>query len=438
MEKKYLKSLIFIAWPLFISEVISQIQMMIDKMFLGRLDIKNMTALGNVSSPIWTTMSLVFTLAIGTTILASQAMGAGKRNEAYGYICALFKYSSALSIVLFLLWCFLPEPIFRAMGVSESVLELCVAYSRIYSPVFITVGIGAAVNTMLQVEQKTQYLMYYGILRALINIVLDWIMIFGKFGFPAMGIRGAALATTIAEFAGELAVLSLVARDKKISLKPKMKDIFAAKFGLYINSIKLGLPSACEDFAWNFGSMMLIVVLNHVSDVAAGVYSIVFSVELLPICAVAALSSATVTLCGRKTGEGCPKEIGKVVISALAICAILCGTMLVFFIAIPTPILGLFTTDKEVLSMAAIYLIIVGIDLFPKSVNMQVGSGIKGYGNTKWMLGTQIFGTAFVIIMSRVVVYLLHGGIAAIFVVVVADEFIRAVINSFKLKRITA
>ena len=102
------------------------------------------------------------------------------------------------------------------------------------------------------------------------------------------------------------------------------------------------------------------------------------------------------------------------------------------------PILGLFTTDKEVLSMAAIYLIIVGIDLFPKSVNMQVGSGIKGYGNTRWMLGTQIFGTAFVIIMSRVVVYLLHGGIAAIFVVVVADELIRAVINSFKLKRITA
>jgi Na+-driven multidrug efflux pump len=102
----------------------------------------------------------------------------------------------------------------------------------------------------------------------------------------------------------------------------------------------------------------------------------------------------------------------------------------------PGKILGLFTTDKAVLSAAFLYLLVVGIDLFPKSGNIIIGSGIKGYGEPSWMLKTQLFGTVFVIIASTIMVLKFHMGIVEIFVLVVVDETLRCILNSIKLHRI--
>jgi Na+-driven multidrug efflux pump len=96
----------------------------------------------------------------------------------------------------------------------------------------------------------------------------------------------------------------------------------------------------------------------------------------------------------------------------------------------------MFTTDETVLAIAPMYLLIVGIDLFPKGGNIIFGSGIKGYGEPSWMLKTQLFGTAFIIGLSSFMVMVLHMGILEIFELVVADEAIRFVFNSSKLWRI--
>jgi Na+-driven multidrug efflux pump len=102
----------------------------------------------------------------------------------------------------------------------------------------------------------------------------------------------------------------------------------------------------------------------------------------------------------------------------------------------PNQILGIFTKDAAVLAAAPLYLLIVGLDLFPKSGNIIFGSGIKGYGKPSWMLKTQLFGTFFVVAMSSVIVMVFHRGILEIFGLVVVDEILRFVLNSWKLRKI--
>ena len=102
----------------------------------------------------------------------------------------------------------------------------------------------------------------------------------------------------------------------------------------------------------------------------------------------------------------------------------------------PGKILGLFTTDQSVLATAGLYLLIVGIDLFPKSGNIIFGSGIRGYGEPSWMMKTQLFGTVFVIVASSVMVMVFHMGILEIFILVVIDESLRFLLNNRKLIRI--
>ena len=96
-----------------------------------------------------------------------------------------------------------------------------------------------------------------------------------------------------------------------------------------------------------------------------------------------------------------------------------------------------FTTDKTVIAAAVVYLLIVGIDLFPKAGNIVIGSGIRGYGDTKWMLKTQICGTIFVVAGSAILVLGFKLGMTALFWLVVADETLRCALNYTKLIRIS-
>ena len=433
---KNIKRILAIAIPIMLSNLISQLQMMIDRVFIGRLSIESMSAVGNATTPMWTTMSTIFALTTGATILVSQAYGAKEYEKAKDTLASLFKYNNALGIILFLFWFICPQVAFNLMGVDESIIGMSIDYAHYFAPIFILTGIGASISCMLQVSQKTRIMIWYGVSRSAANIILDYVMIFGHFGFPAMGVKGAALATTIAELLGDAIVLVYVLTAKDLGLRPSFSRILGARFGLFAQTIRYGAPAACEDFAWNLGNLYLIAMLNQVSVKAAGIHSIVFGVEVMAVVLVSSIGTATLTLSGYETGRKSVKGVWDVVLSSALLSWGICALTIVIFILFPGQILGLFTADKDVLAAAGLYLLIAGIDLFPKTGNIIFGSGIKGYGEPSWMLKTQLLGTVFVIGASTVMVTQLHMGIMEIFILVAVDESLRFALNYWKLRHI--
>lgn len=434
--RNYTKRILAIAVPIMLSNLISQLQMMIDRIFIGRLSLESMSAVGNATTPMWTTMSTIFALTTGATILVSQAYGANDIEKAKNYLAALFKYNNILGTVLFLFWLLCPQVAFNLMGVDQSITGMSIDYARFFAPIFILTGVGASISCMLQVSQKTQIMIWYGFSRSVTNVVLDYVMIFGHFGFPAMGVKGAALATTIAEFLGDMIVLMYVLTAKDMQLKPSLGRVLGARFSLFLETVRYGAPAAGEEFAWNLGNLYLIAMLNKVSVEAAGIHSIVFGVELIAVVLVGSIGTATLTLSGFETGKKNIKGVRDVVFTSALLSWGICAFNLILFIAFPGRILGLFTTDEKVIAAAGLYLFVVGMDLFPKSGNIIFGSGIKGNGDPSWMLKTQLFGTVFVILASTIMVTQLHMGIIEIFILVVVDESLRFVFNSGRLRRI--
>lgn len=277
-NKKYLPGLLNIAVPIMLSNLISQLQMLIDRIFLGHVNSMYMSALGNVTSPMWTTMSFCFSIVTGASILISQSVGAGDTEHIEEYSGAMVKYNNIIPILLFFFWTFCAEFVFRLMGVSDGLMPMCLDYSRYYAPVFLITGLGGAFSVILQTSNYTKPLVVYGILRSGVNIFLDWVMIFGRFGLPAMGIKGAAIATTIAEYSGLIFAVIFVVSSKKLNTKPSMEWVVKAHIKPYLLSAKLGVNTALEDFAWNLGNLLLIRILNAINEMAAGIYSIIYSV----------------------------------------------------------------------------------------------------------------------------------------------------------------
>ena len=420
-----------------LSNLISQIQMFIDRIFLGRMNILYMSAVGNVNAPIWTTMSFVMSLSIGASILISQSVGEKDLDKAKEFAASMIKYSNVLPVLLFFFWTFCSPLVFRLMGVSQNVMKLCVTYTRIYAPVFLIVGLYASYGVVFQTSNYTKPLVTYGIIRSLLNIFLDYVLIFGNLGFPRMEITGAALGTTIAEYAGALYLLYItISKRKEFFTSPDFKTILKSKFTPFITSVKLGLPTACEDLLWNAGNLCIIRILNTINEVAAGIYSMVFTVEIIFVVVIGAIGNGTLTLSGEATGAKDYKLYRSVVATAVRWSFLVAAFALIFVSVFPRFTLSLFTTDKEVIEMSVIYIILVAANLFGKSGNIIIGNGIRGFGDTRWMLFTQVMGTVGVVSLAALFVFVFKLGILGVFVAVLCDEALRAIINYVRFLKI--
>lgn len=420
-----------------LSNLISQIQMLIDRIFLGRLDILYMSAVGNATAPVWTTMSFVFSMSMGASILISHSVGEKDNEKAKEYAASMIKFHNVIPVLLFFFWMFCSPLIFKMMGVSQNVMRLCVTYTRIYSPVFLIIGLGASYSVVFQTSNNTKPLVVYGLIRSLLNILLDYLLIFGKFGFPRMEITGAALGTTIAEYAGAVYLLLLIiARRDKFFTNPSFKKIIHASLIPYLKSIKLGIPTAFEDLLWNAGNLCIIRILNTINETAAGIYSMVFTVEVVFVVVIGSIGSGTLTLTGEATGAKDQRLFRSIVRTAIKWSFIVSALALIFVSIFPRFTLSLFTTDKVVIEMSVIYIILVAVNLFGKSGNIIVGNGIRGYGDTKWMLFTQGFGTVAVVALSALCVFVFKLEMLGVFIAVLCDEGIRAVINTIRFLKI--
>lgn len=435
-NKEYLRRLLVIAVPIMLSNLISQLQMLIDRIFLGRANDLYMSALSNANSPMWTTMSFCFSLAAGASILISQSVGADDREHIEEYAGAMIKYNNIVPVLLFFFWLFLSKPVFQFMGVSENLMPMCLSYVRFYSPVFLLMGLGGSLSVILQTSNYTKPMVVYGAIRAGLNVVLDYILIYGKFGFPELGIKGAAVGTAIAEYVGAIFIAYIFFTSKKLTTRPSLQGIKTAKLSTYLTSAKLGVNTALEDFAWNIGNLCLIRILNTINEFAAGIYSIIFSVEVLAIVIVGAIGSSTMTLSSEATGKKDLSQYKGVCICAYSLCMVVTIFMIILDVAIPQQIVSLFTKDTAVIATCSVYLLISGINLISKSANIIVGNGIRGSGNTKWMLYTQLFGTVGIVCVAAFFVYVCKMGIVGVFLAVLVDEAVRAIVNLGKYLRI--
>ena len=372
--KQYGKRLLILALPIIMNNIIAQLQMIIDRIFLGHANDLYMSALGNVSSPVWTTMSFCNSLVMGASILISQSVGAEKREDIGEYAGAMLKYNNIIPIFLCFFWMIFPKPVFMILGVSDNVMPLCLGYVRWYAPLFLLTGLGGSLGVILQTSNYTKPLVVYGCVRSGLNIFLDWMLIFGNLGMPALGIEGAAIATVIAEYVGAIYISVIFFTSKKLLTRPSWNDVKKGHFRSYLNAAKLGINIALEDFAWNIGNMILIRILNSINEYAAGIYTIIFGVEVLAVVIIGAIGSGTMTLTSEAIGRKNLAQYKGITLCAYAVCAIVTVVMIVGAVLFPEQILSLFTSDKTVIASCGVYLLLIGINLFSKSGNIIIGN----------------------------------------------------------------
>jgi putative MATE family efflux protein len=429
------KKIFSIALPAMIQNLMQYFQLQVDMAFLGHYNTLLLSAVSNVIFPYSVLYSTLISISTGVTILVAHNIGAQKYPEAKRHSEVSFVYNSILSNVLFFTIFIFAGSILQWMGTSPEIHVYAVQFMKILSLSLIFAGIELSISSTLLGMGITKYIMYAGILRNLLNMVLDWVLIYGKLGMPEMGIKGAALATTLSNFAACLFFILVIVFKKQLFIRISLKGILQPSWLIQKKNIWIGFPTGLESILWTLGQTVVIRMINEVDILSAGIYLLVARIQIIAFFVYFGIAQATMTLVGQKMGAGKPAEAIRVGLLSLKYSFVVCAGTAFIFIVFPHQILSIFTYDKEIINKSVILMYVVSFTVFPQAVNVVIGSAIRGMKDTRWMLYTQIFGTLFKIAAAAFSIFVLHLGLLGLFLTGLLDETIRGGMNFIRFYR---
>lgn len=444
--KPFSKQMFRIALPIALSGMIMQVQMLIDTAFLARYTTtlpdgsvlsgsEILSAVGNVFFPYIVTIALIWSIGTGVVVLVSQFLGADKPQDARTFALAGLKYNSLLSWLVYIFWLLFARKVFVALGVHQPILTLSLEYISFLSLELLYLGMSTSINSIFQGTANTKPEMFTGVFRSLLHIVLDYIFIFGHFGFPEMGVAGAGIASSLSGLIATMIMLAIFMKTSSLPFKVDFKSLVAAPIRPYLTVLRVGLPVGLEDMLWNFGNLILAYFLNLLSAEAVGIYRLVYQIEITPIFFYFGLARAVTTMVGQRTGQRdlpAARESGLIgTFYTVIFCFLFTGTFAFF----PRQIISIFTSDMQLIEKAAPFLVITAFTMIPRAVNIISGNGIRGYGDTMWMLITQVFGIVFIISLSYILMFPAGLGMYGLFIGMFSDETVRCVINTIRFYR---
>lgn len=438
MNNRIVGRILHMALPLILQQLCLQLQVWIDRAMLGHMNGEFFSAIGNTLVPYQMVTSTILAVCGGTAILVAQNVGARNDSEVRKTAESSFLGGFLMGGAAFLFFLLCSDDLFRVMGVQGQILRYSTAYIRVLSFSLLVLGPSATANAILQGLGFTRVIMVTGILGNAVNILLDWLLIFGNWGFPTLGMEGAAAATVIANGISTALAVLFVLRSPRMPVKLNLLRSLSSQLGHYRKVLALGIPSGLEYGLWNIANLILVSFLNRLDMMAAGIYTLVFSVESVPMLIYMGLANAGLTLVGQEVGARDIRKAKQAGFLCLGFSVAICAVVAVLFYGIPGQLLGLFTNDVSIVETSVPFLRFVSWILFPKAVNNVIGLCIRGMGDTRWMLFTQIFGTVFMITAGYLLILKTSLGLWGVFVTLLADETLRAGANllRFSCKKI--
>lgn len=332
-----------------------------DTYFVAQLGTEELAAISFTFPMIFTIMSVIFGLGIGTSSLISQAIGKQNQHHVQRLTTDLLILGVLVAIVLSSLGLIFSRPIFYAMGARGEVLELTLTYMRIWFWGMPLVTIPMMGNNAMRGTGDTTTPGLVMATGAIANLVLDPLMIFGLAGFPRMGIAGAAIATLVGRGCALVLSLSvLILRKKMISLdRPVFKDVMAS----WRKIAYIGIPAGMTQALSPLTAVIITRMVASYGTVAVAAFGAGAKIDMITLMVLISLGSVLMPFVGQNWGAGKMDRV-KAAHRWSYIFAIVWGVvMYVVVVTFSRPIAHAFSEDPLVVEKIRQYLIITSLSL---------------------------------------------------------------------------
>lgn len=372
MFKKYFGDMGFwrialkLAFPVAMQNLLTSSFILVDTIMVGQLGDLSLSAVGMAGQFGWFLNMITFGMCSGAAVFISQYWGAKDTagiRRTYGIAVVSVCLISALFFVIGLLF---PEGVVRIFNREPDVVEAGAAYLRIACWSYLATGVNMVFCIVLRSTENVKLPMYVSLVTTVLNAFMDYGLIFGAFGMPEMGIRGAALATVISAWAGPVLILAVSAIQRNMLISP-IKELFGFNKRSIAEYYEKATPVIINETLWGLGTLLFSVIFANLGYQYYAAVTIFRTFENIAFVFFIGLCNASSIMVGKNVGAGHIKravEDSRRFVLFVSLCSVLTGVLIIIFRFQLASVFNLSgSITPETLKLTASLLLVYGIEL---------------------------------------------------------------------------
>lgn len=431
-----------IAWPSLMELTLTQLASMVDLMMVGSLGPWAITSVGLTMQPKFLMMTMFAAMNVGATALVARYKGRDDQIRANIILNQGILLTLVLSTIGAVIGFIFAEPMIRFMGTNDpQVLWGATAYLRIQMVGLVILALTSTITATLRGIGNSKTAMKYNLIGNLVNVVLNYTLIYGHFGFPRMGIIGASLATVIGQVVAFILALIVILRGDEY-LHLSIKEVFKPKLNYLKSIFNIGIPAMLEQLVMRAGMIIYSKTVASLGTVAFATHQIAMNIQALSFMNGQAFAVSATSLMGQSLGKKRPdmaqaysrrtRRMGMMV-------SLFLGTIFFF---LGQPIMKLYTDDPTIIAQGVQILRLVALVQPFQSSQFIIAGALRGAGDTR---ATALITFLTVLLLRPGLAILtinkLHWGLIGAWIALVADQLVRTLLvlgrfKSGKWKRI--
>lgn len=425
-KKEINQKILSMILPITVESILQMIAGIVSMGMVGRIDALAVGALGisiRITQIVW---ALFKGIATGATVFVAQYYGAGERQKMLKVIQQTLLSTIVVVTVLTAVIYIKAPALLSIFGSGEQLLQQSIIYLRTVSLGLPFLALMLVIGGVLQGTGNARTPMYITMLMNGVNIVVGYVLIFGKLGFPALGIKGAAIATAASQFAALCFGLYVLFHKDGLMRSYFNKGFFDVNLKEIGKIYKVGLPTSMESIFWQLAAILITKAILTFGETAFAAHQLGLQAESISYMPAGGFAVAATAFIGQALGAG-DKVLAKlyfkqILKGALGI-TVVCASILIF---LPGPTMSLLTDNKEIIALGSIYLILMGIVQLPQNASGVMSGAMRGAGYTRvpmLVAGIGLWGVRVPLVLF--VAYGLKLSIVAIWSVFCIDLVVR-------------
>ena len=436
-DNENIKKTLNMAWPAMLESFFAAFAGLVDSLMVSSLGSHAVAAVGLTTQPKFVGLSFFIAANVSISALVARRNGENRRREANQIFSTFLLFIPCMAVLISALMVVFADPIIRLCGSEDLTHDSAVLYFKIIMGGMIFNVIQLGVNSAQRGAGNTRITMRTNLVSNTVNILFNYLLIQGHFGFPALGIRGAALATVLGTVVSSImSVYSVWKKDTFVSIPYIIENKIRPAFEALKNIVRVGYSVFAEQLLMRIGFMLTAIMAADQGTAAMAAHQVGMNIMGLSFSFGDGLQATAVALIGYSLGAKQPemaKEYGRTCRMIGGVISVILSAVYFFGAGL---LMRMFFREDEIVAIGvSIMHVIIFVVILQIAQVIYMGC-LRGAGDT---LYTAAVSTVSVTVMrtlgSWFFGYVLHMGITGIWIGVVADQLSRYILANIRFRQ---
>ena len=428
-DMEFFRAMLALAVPVAFQQLITAGLNMTDVLMVGQLGETSVAALGLANQIFFLLILFLFGVTSGMSIFTAQFWGKGDTEHIHHVLGICLIVSVSVGLLFSLAATLMPETLMKFYTEDSEVIKLGSDYLRIVGLSYVFTAISVSYISILRSITLVKLTVVVSVLALILKTTIAYLLIFGIGGLPAMGVRGAAVGTTIAWIFECVLLLVLVYAFKTpLASNPFSFLQFSREFLFKV--LRTSMPAAANEVLWSFGVTTYNAVYARIGTDAIAAVNINATIEELMFVLFIGLGNACSVMVGNKIGEGKKDlafEYGRR-FTILGVIAAIAGG--VFVISIRDLVAGLYQLSPSALQNLYGLMLVYSLSIWLRVFNFMLFIGaLRAGGDTRYAMFLELFSIWLIGVPSALIGgFVLHLPVYGVYAMVLIEEFIKSIV----------